>query len=160
MTVAVYWPDTLPPPLAEGYGIAPRPSLLRTEMETGAARHRLRSRTVLYQVGAQLRLSQEAFAVFDAWWAQLTAMGQAWFAMPLATPLGVSAVEARLTAPWEANYLPAGFWTINLQIECRDIARLTPEELDAASQFGADSAQLAARLNTWLNNHLSAPDYW
>ena len=31
------WPETLPPPRVEGYSLSPRPSLLRTEMETGAA---------------------------------------------------------------------------------------------------------------------------
>ena len=47
------WPETLPPPRVEGYSLSPRPSLLRTEMETGAARHRLRSLTAHYQVQAK-----------------------------------------------------------------------------------------------------------
>lgn len=45
------WPETLPPPRVEGYSLSPRPSLLPTEMETGAARHRLRSLRALPGAG-------------------------------------------------------------------------------------------------------------
>ena len=70
------WPETLPPPRVEGYSLSPQPSLLRTEMETGAARHRLRSLTAHYQVQAEWRFSEFQFAVFDAWWALNTRLGE------------------------------------------------------------------------------------
>jgi hypothetical protein len=93
------WPETLPPPRVEGYSLSPRPSLLRTEMETGSARHRLRSLTAHYQVQAEWRFSEFQFAVFDAWWALNTRLGEQWFVLPLAVPLDVQAVEARFLVP-------------------------------------------------------------
>ena len=145
------WPETLPPPRVEGYSLSPRPSLLRTEMETGAARHRLRSLTAHYQVQAEWRFSQDGFAIFDAWWALNTRMGEQWFVLPLAVPLEVQAVEARFLAPWQAELLPAQRWRVAAQLEIRDLQRLTADELAVASVYGDAAMALADRLHHWLH---------
>jgi hypothetical protein len=151
------WPETLPPPRVEGYSISPRPSLLRTEMETGAARHRLRSLSAHYQVQAEWRFSEFQFAVFDAWWALNTRLGEQWFVLPLALPLDVQAVEARFLAPWQAELLPAKRWRVAAQLEIRNLQRLTAEELEAASIYGDVEMALAARLHRWLHEQMGAP---
>lgn len=148
------WPETLPPPRVEGYSLSPRPSLLRTEMETGAARHRLRSLTALYQVQAEWRFSQDGFAIFDAWWALNTRMGEQWFVLPLAVPLEVQAVEARFLAPWQAELLPAQRWRVAAQLEIRDLQRLTTDELAVASVYGDAAMALAERLHHWLHEQM------
>jgi len=148
------WPETLPPPRVEGYSLSPRPSLLRTEMETGAARHRLRSLTAHYQVQAEWRFSQDGFAIFDAWWALNTRMGEQWFVLPLAVPLEVQAVEARFLAPWQAELLPAQRWRVAAQLEIRDLQRLTADELAVASVYGDAAMALADRLHHWLHEQL------
>lgn len=148
------WPETLPPPLVEGYSLSPRPSLLRTEMETGAARHRLRSLTVHYQVTAEWRFTQDGLAIFDAWWAQNTRMGEQWFVMPLAVPLDIQAVEARFLGPWQAELLPAKRWRVSARIEIRDLQRLTEDELAVASVYGDPAMQLADRLHKWLHEQM------
>ena len=148
------WPETLPPPRVEGYSLSPRPSLLRTEMETGAARHRLRSLTTHYQVQAEWRFSQDGFAIFDAWWALNTRMGEQWFVLPLAVPLEVQAVEARFLAPWQADLLPANRWRVAAQLEIRDLQRLTADELAVASVFGDAAMALAERLHHWLHEQM------
>lgn len=148
------WPETLPPPRVEGYSLSPRPSLLRTEMETGAARHRLRSLSAHYQVQAEWRLSQDGFAIFDAWWALNTRMGEQWFVLPLAVPLEVQAVEARFTAPWQADLLPAQRWRVAAQLEIRDLQRLTADELAVASVYGDAAMALADRLHRWLHEQM------
>lgn len=148
------WPETLPPPRVEGYSLSPRPSLLRTEMETGAARHRLRSLSVHYQVQAEWRLSQDGLAIFDAWWALNTRMGEQWFVLPLAVPLEVQAVEARFTAPWQADLLPAQRWRVAAQLEIRDLQRLTADELAVASVYGDAAMALADRLHRWLHEQM------
>lgn len=152
--VTVYWPETLPPPRVEGYSLSPRPSLLRTEMETGAARHRLRSLTAHYQVQAEWRFSQDGFAIFDAWWALNTRMGEQWFVLPLAVPLEVQAVEARFLAPWQAELLPAQRWRVAAQLEIRDLQRLTADELAVASVYGDAAMALAERLHHWLHEQM------
>ena len=148
------WPETLPPPRVEGYSLSPRPSLLRTEMETGAARHRLRSLTAHYQVQAEWRFSQDSFAIFDAWWALNTRMGEQWFVLPLALPLEVQAVEARFLAPWQAELLPAQRWRVAAQLEIRDLQRLTADELAVASVYGDAAMALADRLHHWLHEQM------
>ena len=148
------WPETLPPPRVEGYSLSPRPSLLRTEMETGAARHRLRSLTAHYQVQAEWRFSQDGFAIFDAWWALNTRMGEQWFVLPLAVPLEVQAVEARFLAPWQAELLPAQRWRVAAQMEIRDLQRLTADELAVASVYGDAAMALAERLHHWLHEQM------
>lgn len=148
------WPETLPPPRVEGYSLSPRPSLLRTEMETGAARHRLRSLTVHYQVQAEWRFSLDGFAIFDAWWAINTRMGEQWFVLPLAVPLEVQAVEARFLAPWQAELLPAQRWRVAAQMEIRDLQRLTADELAVASVYGDAAMALADRLHHWLHEQM------
>lgn len=152
--VTVYWPETLPPPRVDGYSLSPRPSLLRTEMETGAARHRLRSLTAHYQVQAEWRFSQDGFAIFDAWWALNTRMGEQWFVLPLAVPLEVQAVEARFLAPWQAELLPAQRWRVAAQLEIRDLQRLTADELAVASVYGDAAMALAERLHHWLHEQM------
>lgn len=151
------WPETLPPPRVEGYSLSPRPSLLRTEMETGAARHRLRSLTAHYQVQAEWRFSEFQFAVFDAWWALNTRLGEQWFVLPLAVPLDVQAVEARFLAPWQAELLPARRWRVAAQLEIRNLQRLTAEELEAASIYGDVEMALADRLHRWLHEQMGTP---
>lgn len=151
------WPETLPPPRVEGYSLSPRPSLLRTEMETGAARHRLRSLTAHYQVQAEWRFSEFQFAVFDAWWALNTRLGEQWFVLPLAVPLDVQAVEARFLAPWQAELQPTRRWRVAAQLEIRNLQRLTAEELEAASVYGDAEMALADRLHRWLHEQMGAP---
>jgi hypothetical protein len=148
------WPETLPPPRVEGYSLSPRPSLLRTEMETGAARHRLRSLTAHYQVQAEWRFSQDGFAIFDAWWTLNTRMGEQWFVLPLAVPLEVQAVEARFLAPWQAELLPAQRWRVAAQLEIRNLQRLTADELAVASVYGDAAMALADRLHHWLHEQM------
>jgi hypothetical protein len=151
------WPETLPPPRVEGYSLSPRPSLSRTEMETGAARHRLRSLSAHYQVQAEWRFSEFQFAVFDAWWALNTRLGEQWFVLPLAVPLDVQAVEARFLAPWQAELLPARRWRVAAQLEIRNLQRLTAEELEAASIYGDVEMALADRLHRWLHEQMGTP---
>jgi hypothetical protein len=151
------WPETLPPPRVEGYSLSPRPSLLRTEMETGAARHRLRSLSAHYQVQAEWRFSEFQFGVFDAWWALNTRLGEQWFVLPLAVPLDVQAVEARFLAPWQAELLPARRWRVAAQMEIRNLQRLTAEELEAASIYGDVEMALADRLHRWLHEQMGTP---
>jgi hypothetical protein len=151
------WPETLPPPRVEGYSLSPRPSMLRTEMETGAARHRLRSLSANYQVQAEWRFSEFQFAVFDAWWALNTRLGEQWFVLPLAVPLDVLAVEARFLSPWQAELLPAKRWRVAAQLEIRNLQRLTAEELEAASVYGDAEMALTDRLHRWLHEQMAPP---
>ena len=150
-------------PDPRGIAVQLRVEYARTEMETGAARHRLRSLTAHYQVQSEWRFSEFQFAVFDAWWALNTRLGEQWFVLPLAVPLDVQAVEARFLAPWQAELQPARRWRVAAQLEIRNLQRLTAEELEAASVYGDAGMALADRLHRWLHEQMgaqSAPPYF
>ena len=154
------WPDTLPLPRIEGYGLAPQSNAIRTDIDSGAARMRLRSTSTLYRVRSEWRFSQEAFAVFDAWWMHVLNQGVLWFAMPLTAGLGVQAVQARFIAPWDTELLAGNRWQVKAQLEVQDFPRLSPDEVQVAAELGPDAIALGDRLHAWLNQTIVASDYW
>ena len=154
------WPDTLPLPRIEGYGLVPQSNAVRTDIDAGAARMRLRSTSTLYRVRAEWRFSQEAFAVFDAWWMHVLNQGVLWFAMPLAGGLGVQAVQSRFIAPWDTELLPGNRWQVKAQLEVQEFPRLTADETQVAAVLGPDAIALGEHLHTWLNQSMAAADYW
>lgn len=154
------WPDTLPLPRVEGYALSAQPNTLRTELEAGAARVRLRSQSLIYKVQAQWRFSQEAFAVFDAWWFHRINQGVAWFAIPLTAGLGVQLVQARFVSAWDSELLGGGRWQVKAQLEVQDLPRLSFDETDVAAALGPEAIELGERLHVWLHQSLAAADYW
>ncbi len=154
------WPDTLPLPRVEGYTLSAQPNTLRTELEAGAARVRLRSQSLIYKVQAQWRFSQEAFAVFDGWWFHRINQGVAWFAIPLTAGLSVQLVQARFVSAWDSELLGGGRWQVKAQLEVQDLPRLSSDETDVAAALGPGAMELGERLHVWLHQSLAAADYW
>ena len=62
------WPDRLPLPTIEGYGIQPDEAILRTEMEAGPARQRRRFTNVPSRITVRWVMSAEQFLLFEAWY--------------------------------------------------------------------------------------------
>ena len=60
------WPDRLPLPTVDGYGIRPGEAILRTEMEAGPARQRRRYTQVPSRITVRWVLRREQFALFEA----------------------------------------------------------------------------------------------
>ena len=75
------WPDRLPLPTLEGYGVQPGEAVLRTEMEAGPARQRRRFTDVPSRIAVRWVLQPDQFALFEAWyrWARpRAAPGSRW----------------------------------------------------------------------------------
>jgi hypothetical protein len=154
------WPDTLPLPRVDGYALSAQPNTLRTELEAGAARVRLRSQALIYKVQAQWRFSPEAFALFDAWWFHRLNQGVAWFAMPLTAGLGLQLVQARFAGAWDSELLAGGRWQVKAQLEVQDLPRLSSDETEVAAALGPAAIDIGTRLHAWLHESLAATDYW
>jgi hypothetical protein len=154
------WPDTLPLPRVDGYALSAQPNTLRTELEAGAARVRLRSQALTYKVQAQWRFSPEAFALFDAWWFHRLNQGVALFAMPLTAGLGLQLVQARFAGVWDSELLAGGRWQVKAQLEVQDLPRLSADETEVAAALGPAAIDIGARLHAWLLESLAATDYW
>ena len=82
------WPDRLPLPTLEGYGIQPGEAVLRTEVEAGPARRRRRFTNVPSRIAVRWVLRPDQFALFEAWYRFAAAEGGAWFEIDLLGGLG------------------------------------------------------------------------
>ena len=100
------WPETLPAPLVEGYGVNPATQFIRTEMETGSPRQRRRSAARMDIVTATWSFTAGQYADFRDWYDDADEGadgGSGWFAITLDYDgSGLTSVEARFIAAWEA----------------------------------------------------------
>lgn len=116
----IAWPDTLPLPTVEGYGIWPGDAILRTEMDAGPARQRRRFTQVPSRVSVRWIMRRDQFALFEAWYRWQAKEGGAWFAIKLLGGLGLLTQEARFTRQFQAQLLGGTLWEIRSELEIRE----------------------------------------
>ena len=155
------WPDRLPLPTLEGYGISPGEAVLRTEMEAGPARQRRRFTDVPSRIAARWVLRPDQFALFEAWYRFAAAEGGAWFEMDLLGGLGLVAQEARFTRQFDARPYRGRLWEVTSELEIR--ARPTLSEgamnLLLAEDMPALNASIDA-LHVLVHETLPGPHAW
>ena len=74
----ITWPNTLPLPSVEGYGLTPQEAVLRTDMESGPARQRRRFRQTPTRITVRWLFSEFEFALFEAWYKYHADEGGQW----------------------------------------------------------------------------------
>lgn len=116
----IIWPETLPLPTVEGYGIQPGDAILRTEMEAGPARQRRRFTQVPSRVSVRWIMRRDQFALFEAWYRWQAKEGGAWFEIELLGGLGLLTQEARFTRQFQAQLLGGTLWEIRSELEIRE----------------------------------------
>jgi len=116
----ITWPDTLPLPTLDGYGIQPGDAILRTEMEAGPARQRRRFTQVPSRVSVRWIMRRDQFALFEAWYRWQAKEGGAWFEIELLGGLGLLTQEARFTRQFQAQLLSGTLWEIRSELEIRE----------------------------------------
>lgn len=116
----IAWPETLPLPTVEGYGIQPDDAILRTEMEAGPARQRRRFTQVPSRVSVRWIMRRDQFALFEAWYRWQAKEGGAWFEIELLGGLGLLTQEARFTRQFQAQLLGGTLWEIRSELEIRE----------------------------------------
>jgi hypothetical protein len=116
----IAWPETLPLPTVEGYGIQPGDAILRTEMEAGPARQRRRFTQVPSRVSVHWIMRRDQFALFEAWYRWQAKEGGAWFEIELLGGLGLLTQEARFTRQFQAQLLGGRLWKIRSELEVRE----------------------------------------
>ena len=125
------WPDRLPLPTIEGYGIQPGEAILRTEMEAGPARQRRRFTDVPSRITVRWVMRAEQFLLFEAWYRWAAAEGGAWFEIDLLGGLGLLPQEARFTRQFEARPHRGRLWEVTSELE----VRARPTLSDGASRW-------------------------
>lgn len=140
MATDLIFPEVLPLPTFEGYGIEPQEGVLRTEMTQGPARQRVQYTAVPERMPVRWRLTQWQYAVFRAWYKHKAARGGEWFTITLLTGLGMVPHEARFVGGSDKPYSatprrggPGGVtWIVTTTLEVRESPDLDESVLDMA----------------------------
>lgn len=119
------FPTTLPAPMLSGYQANPQDQVVRTQMEVGTARARLRSTAKIDHVTVQWLFTDAQMATFRTWWYQDSASGgsatgTSWFTISLALgQTGLTSVTARFLAPYKASGGAGLLWNVQAELEVR-----------------------------------------
>lgn len=152
------YPSTLPNPTRQGYGLEPQSGVVRTDMEAGPARVRRRFTRTPTQITLRWVFTEAEFAVFEAWWAQVTLAGSAWVDMPVANGGGINSLSARFIGPYKAPMLGLGY-EVSARVEVQALPVMTAAELEVASAYApADLLYGSPTLHTLI--HTTLPAYW
>jgi len=142
----IIWPsEKLPSPTIQGYGISPGEAILRTEMEAGPARQRRRFTQVPSRINVRWVMTQEQFAVFEAWYRFQAKEGAEWFLIELKGGLGLLAQEARFTRQFQARVYAGVLWEVSSELEIRE--RPTLDEGTLALLLEEDLVGLQAAID-------------
>ena len=127
MATSIDYPaHRLSQPLVPGYGIKPQDAVARTDMESGAARHRRRWIKPPAAYSATFLFSRYELAIFEGWHLNDIDEGAAWFNIDLLSGVGMASCEARFKWPYEAaprnssELANAENWTVTATLEIRD----------------------------------------
>lgn len=117
----IIWPQTLPLPTVQGYGVQPGEAILRTEMEAGLARQRRRFTDVPTKVSVRWIMRRDQYAIFEGWYRYFAKEGASWFSIDLLGGLGLMPHDARFTRQFSARLLARGtLWEVISELEIRE----------------------------------------
>lgn len=114
------WPVGLPAPVVPGYDLEPEDATIRTDMEVGSPRVRLRTLANRDTLEVAWKFTDAQMAIFRDWWDTTAARGSAWFDLTL--PLGrggLQDAEARFVGRWKSKLQPGLCWTVSAKLEVR-----------------------------------------
>ena len=115
------WPVGLPAPVVPGFSMEPEDATIRTDMEVGSPRVRLRTLAERDSLDVAWKFTDAQMAVFREWWRTTASFGAAWFDVEL--PLGnggVQACEARFVGRWKSQLKPGMCWDVTGKVEVRN----------------------------------------
>jgi hypothetical protein len=117
----ITWPSTLPLPTVEGYNVQPGDALIRTEMDSGLARHRRRFTDVPTKIAVRWIMRRDQYAIFEGWYRWHAKEGANFFTITLLGGLGLLDQEARFTRQFSSRLLAGGtLWEIQSELEIRE----------------------------------------
>lgn len=116
------WPNTLPKPALNGYGLEPQESMLATQMEAGPKRYRKRYTAVPEDIKGNLIFSAAQMAIFKTFYKTTINQGADWFVFD-GLNLGAGIVngsEVHFKKPYTSLMIERGYWTVNFELEVRN----------------------------------------
>ena len=162
------WPDRLPAPTYQGYGVEPQDAALRTEMEQGQARQRQQYTTVPERITLRWRFTDWEYGIFRSWYRNKAARGAAYFTIPLLSGQGIVPHRARFLAqasPFKATPSRGGAgaarWIVTATVEVSDSPDLSEDALDLVLTEDADGLIAATEgLHYLVNTTLPGTGGW
>lgn len=109
------WPD-IPGPLF-GPTCVPTTPVLRTDMDSGRARQRLRFTQTMWTYSVSMFHTDAEYATFLNWWKTAIHQGADWFTLTLMGPSGVFTANARFVNGVFKYQQRDGGWSISASIE-------------------------------------------
>lgn len=128
MTTSVSWPTSLPDPV-QPFKMTPKPSLIRSDMEQGAARQRKRFTAKMTEAAVAWVFAPWEFMIFDSWITEEANDGATWFSIPLQGSTGWTAHEARVKGELDYDHLGGGTWKVTGSLEIRQRPMLSAASL-------------------------------
>jgi hypothetical protein len=117
----ITWPSTLPLPTVQGYNVEPGETIIRTEMDSGLARHRRRFTDVPSKVSVRWIMRRDQYAIFEGWYRWHAREGASFFTITLLGGLGLLDQEARFTRQFSSKLLAGGtLWEVQSELEIRE----------------------------------------
>jgi hypothetical protein len=122
------WLTTLPAPRQAGYQVNPIDRTIRTQMDRGNARARLRTSATVDELSCFVRMTNDQFILFRAWFdddVDGAAGGAGWFSVSLATGTNTGVVlstqSARFIGGYQAGMIPGSNndWDVSFKLEVR-----------------------------------------
>ena len=112
------YPPALPKPLIEGYGFSAVSPLMRTDMQSGRAKQRMKYRSTPTQAGVSWLFRRQEAVLFESWFQGVVGDGATWFECELQTPMGLSLHKCRFVDIYDGPTLIAPeYWKFTATLE-------------------------------------------
>lgn len=144
MSVALDWPTDILPAVftRDGFQYQRQPAVVRTEMESPAARARLVNRNPLANIPVACIMTSEQVDFFKAWLESDAAYGGAWFNVDVPVSFDETrTLLSRITG--EPTIVPyaASKWKVSFTLESRDPNVISGDVLALIREFGSTGTQ-------------------
>lgn len=113
----IQYPDGLPLPLREGYGLEQTDTKIRTQMITGRARQRRQYQSAPVYPSVRWLLTDTQAQLFESWYEEVLISGVEYFEMKLKTPQGIQPYKVRFVGTYDGPTLDAHYWRISATLE-------------------------------------------
>ena len=127
ITTDLNYPEGLPYPTRDGYGLNHVSPFTRTSMDSGRSRQRRRFSSVPTNVPVTWILTEQETLIFESWFRDTIHDGADWFNCPLKTPVGEKPYVCRFTEMYKGP-VPMGIcmWQISAALEIWERPLLAP----------------------------------
>ncbi len=152
--------ERIPLPSVDGYTISPGEAVIRTDMESGAARSRRRFSQTPACVSVRWNLRPLTYAIFESWFKHEILDGAEWFELPLLAGIGMATTQARFTKAYQAKLVRRNQWEVSGELEIRNRPVLTRDALGVLVNSDFEALELSIDSLEYLVQHQLPSEPW